>query len=74
VRTPEENQRRALAVIAFNALSGIPGMRPSPELLKRVMAPSDEDYEEDPVGTSQRWRQFCEDSYRTFRLKGVKRG
>lgn len=71
--TIEEQQKvqsTAVAVIAVNALSRL-GVKPSPDLLERAMAPSDEEFEEDPDGCIAVWGGIVEQAHANYRARGV---
>lgn len=69
----EKTQSMATAVIAVNALASIPALRPAQSMLDRAMAPSDEEFEEDPEGCIATWGGICERAYAEYRPRGPKK-
>lgn len=63
-------QSTSVAVIAVNVMPRI-GMKPAPALLERAMAPSDEEFEEDPEGCIAIWGGIVEQAYANYRSRGV---
>ena len=69
----ETIQKTATAVIAVNALANIPALRPAKSMLDRAMAPTDEEFEEDPEGCIAIWGGICERAYAQYRPRGPKK-
>lgn len=65
---PDKRQDMSVAVIAVNAMTRLP-MKPAPALLERAMAPSDEEFEEDPAGCIAVWGGIVERAHATYRAR-----
>lgn len=70
--TRKKTQETAVAVMAVNAMANpYMRMRPSPAMIERAMAPTDEEFEEDSEETMALWGGIVEQAHVNYRIRGV---